>query len=194
MRLRRDARVAVDAEEVDLVGAHQVADDLADPAVADDDDARGRRELIRRRARLTFFPVPFRGRGRQRESGIRAMDRVTAIITWPPVAAGRICAATAAVTSRKANSPPGPSIRPISRACRRLVPNSSASPAVSGALISDHAERQPERRQGMGDDLQRIEAGADRDEEQAEQQAFERVDGDLDGAADIRFPPAGARR
>ena len=48
-------------------------------------------------------------------------------------------------------------------------------------------ESDAERRAGMGDHLQGIEARADRDEEQAEQQALERVDRGFDGAAEFGF-------
>ena len=126
--------------------------------------------------------------------GIAIIDNATATSRIAASARSTTPPATAAAIMTKANSPPGPSSSAASPATRPGAPNSRAEREHDQRLDRDQRDGDPDRHDGRGGQDRQVELGADRDEEQAEQQALERLDGDFDLAADIRSRRAAGRR
>ena len=83
----------------------------------------------------------------------------------------------------KANSPPGASSRLVSTLAAHGTPNRRQSGASSTVLATIMATKRCRHQQRFAPDEAEIDVHADREEEDAQQQAAERVDHRLDGAA-----------
>ena len=166
-----------------------VAHDLPDAAVADDDGVPGlavrRRDGELRLERLALFQRSAMRRAASARSGISAMVSEVDGQREAGDAPARSPSVVAMPMATNANSPPGPSSRPVSIAAGRGTRNSRARPVMSTALMAtrpDHRGEQPER---LARQLAHIDAHADGEEEHAEQQALERLDRRLDGLAEL---------
>ena len=183
-------RVVVGGDEGTAVPLQHVADDLADAAVADDDGvpgfAGGRRRGKLRLERLALFQHDARCGARPfASSGISAMvSEVTASMKLETPAA-RSPSVVARPRATKANSPPGPSSRPVSIAAGQGHAEQAGQADEQGGLDGDQADHRCEEPQRLARQLAHVDAHADGEEEDAEQQALERLDGGLDGLAEL---------
>ena len=86
----------------------------------------------------------------------------------------------------KANSPPGPSSSPVSIAAGHDRRNSRARPMIRMAAFTAISPATPrEQPHRIAGQLAKVDVHADGEEEQAEQQALERIDGGLDRLAEF---------
>ena len=82
-----------------------------------------------------------------------------------------------------ANSPPGAEQeRGLDRSTGQGMRNRRRRPTSTPPLIDDQPDDAGDDGQRVGDEKRHVEAHADREEEHAEQQPLERIDGRLDGA------------
>ena len=166
-----------------------VADQLADPAVTDDDDAprlvAGRREageigIVGRRARGDpRGERRERGNGHHRQ-GHRHHQMRADLRPHEPLRDARADQGErefAAGTEQQ---------RDLARH-GETQPQRQRQHENDRGLDRDQSERKAEREQRPGDDRADVQAGADRHEEQAEQQALERLDRHLDLAPVFGF-------
>ena len=116
-----------------------------------------------------------------------AIDRVTATIRCAPISAPTSPCATPAPIMTNANSPPGPSSSAISRATARRNRTASASAKTIAALTAISPNARPSVNNGRAMTAPMSRPGADRHEEQAEQQALEGLDRHLDLAPVFGF-------
>ena len=116
-------------------------------------------------------------------SGVSAI--VTEVTASVKVASRGVDQAEAAAMPMptKANSPPGPSSRPISTATGHDRRNSLAKTDDQQRLDDDQADDAAGEQQRLAQQLAHVDVHADGEEENAEQQALERLDGRFDRLA-----------
>ena len=181
--------VAIDRDEGLLVPVEQVGDELADAAMADDDHASG---LVAGRRDFSEIGVvarhpPGRSRAKRRERGNGHHRQ-----RYRHHQHGAKFAIDDARGDAAANHHEGEfAARPQQQ--RRLARHAGALPGDerqrknNDNLERDQSHRQPDGARRRGDDRADVEARADGDEEQAQQQALERLDRHLDLAAEFGF-------
>ena len=120
---------------------------------------------------------------------------VTASVKLAVVALTSLSAVARPITT-KANSPPGPSRNPVSIAAGLGTRNSRARPKMRTALTPIRPATHASSQTGSRASSRKSIVHADGEEEHAEQQALERLDGGLDGLAilGLRQQQAGNER
>ncbi len=181
--------VRIDGDERDLVDVEHVADQRADPAVADDDDAAlvafGRRLLRRRVGARARAGVDQRAELCERRNG-EHRDRDGADQRHRQGAVDQ-SAGEGRADHHEAEFAPRSEQQRHFRPDPRRQAECARQPEEDQGLEADQRGGETENAPRLGDDQRRIDSGPDGDEIEPEQQALERLDGHLDLASVLGF-------